>query len=133
MSHLDDLCIDLLPALLQDFVRLIGLTATIAIVQAYGGVRLYVPKQAVPDHPLTKLIGLENLNALCVAVGGEEHFTIPKAEAALRHLRDQKIRSEHGPKSVRQLAREHGLTERMISYIVGSGTIENTHQNHLFG
>lgn len=132
-QNLNDLCTDLLPKLLQNFVGWIGLTPTMAIVQAYGGVRIYIPKHASADHPLCKLIGLENLEILCAEMGGEEHVHIPKAEAALRHLRDEKIRADFGPKSLRQLALEHRLTERMICYIIGANPAGNAAQNSLFG
>ena len=127
---------ELLPAVLREFVRLIGLQATMKIVHAFGGRRLYVPVNPNPEHRLAKLIGLENLEHLSSIYGAEDHFDIPKAERALRHLRDTKIRSEYGPKSASALAAEHHLTERQIWNIVGRPRAEhaaNQAQDKLFG
>lgn len=56
---------------------------------------------------------------LCEAYGGEEHFDIPRAVRALRHLRDTRIRAEYATRSAAELAREHALTERQVFKIVG--------------
>lgn len=104
----------MLPQVLQDFVRLIGLAPTLVIVEQYGGCRLYVPVRPTEDHPLAQLIGFENLCTLSRVYGLESHFDIPKATLATRHLRNEKIRADYASKSVRDLAREHRLTERMI-------------------
>ncbi len=128
-----DLSTELLPQVLQDFVRLIGLVATMLIVEAYGGRRLYIPINPHADHPIARLIGLEKLAILSKVYGLEDHFDIPKAVRALRHLRDEKIRAEYGPKSASTLALEHKLTERQIWNIVGRNDDANTDQNQLFG
>jgi Mor family transcriptional regulator len=133
MTTWTDLSTDLLPQVLQDFVRLIGLAATMILVEHFGGRRLYIPGRPHAEHPLAKLIGLENLTALSKVYGLEDHFDIPKAEAALRHLRNEKIRSEYGPKSASTLAREHQLTERQIWNIVGEKAADNANQTSLFG
>lgn len=133
MSDWTDLSTELLPKVLQDFVRLIGLAATMILVENFGGRRLYVPVNPHPDHQLARLIGLDNLAKLSKVYGLEDHFDIPKAERALRHLRDQRIRAEYGPKSASTLAREHSLTERQIWNIVGRQAADNPDQTSLFG
>lgn len=133
MNDLADLSTDLLPQVLQDFVRLIGLAATMILVEHFGGRRLYIPVNPHAEHHLAKLIGLDNLAKLSRVYGLEDHFDIPKAERALRHLRDQKIRAEYGPKSASRLAAEHGLTERQIWNIVGRTAAVNEAQEQLFG
>lgn len=133
MTDLADLSTDLLPQVLQDFVRLIGLAATMILVEHFGGRRLYIPINPRADHQLAKLVGLDNLTQLSKVYGLEDHFDIPKAERALRHLRDQRIRAEYGPKSASILAREHRLTERQIWNIVGRQADANPDQNSLFG
>lgn len=133
MNDWADLSTDLLPKVLQDFVRLIGLAATMLLVEHFGGTRLYIPVKPSPEHRLATLIGLDNLVKLSRVYGAQDHFDIPKAERALRHLRDQKIRAEIGPKSARTLAIEHGLTERMVWNIVGRTAASNSHQSKLFG
>lgn len=133
MKDWSDLSTELLPQVLQDFVRLIGLAATMILVEHFGGRRLYIPINPHPDHHLAKLIGLDNLAKLSQVYGLEDHFDIPKAERALKHLRNEKIRSEYGPKSVSTLAREHNLTERQIWNILGDPSALDTSQSQLFG
>lgn len=115
----DEMAVQLLPKRLREFVRLVGLAATLKLVERFGGTRLYVPARPHADHPLAALIGLDKLEALSGVYAAEDHFDIPKAERSLRHLRDQQIRAEYATKSAGQLAREHGLTERQIFNIVG--------------
>lgn len=134
MNTWSDLSTDLLPQLLQDFVRLIGLPATMILVEQFGGRRLYIPAQPTPDHTLAKLIGFDNLQALSGVYGLEAPMDIPRAVAALRHLRNLKIRAEYGPKSAAKLAREHGLTERQVYSIVGElAHAPDPNQVNLFG
>lgn len=125
---------DLLPVLLQQFVRLIGIHATMQIVQLRGGVRLYIPETPLPDHFLAKTIGFDNMALLCKHYP-KETFVIDKADAALRAVRNHKIYHEYGPKSTSQLAREHDLTERQIWVIMQKMSAKKpstVNQNTLF-
>jgi Mor family transcriptional regulator len=107
---------DLLPPILQNIVAGIGLPLTMKLVQARGGVRLYVPKlELEDDHYLVQLLGREAAEKLQSMFGGDEHFDLPKAERALRAVRDTEIRRRRiKGESVRSLALEYGLTERQI-------------------
>ncbi|MCD6663470.1 MAG: hypothetical protein LT082_08730 [Comamonas sp.] len=114
---------DLLPPLLQDFVRLIGLTATLDLVHAYGGLRIYIPTPARvrQDHPIAKLIGADRLAALAEVYGAEAHFPLPKAERALLAVRNARIVQAYTThKTARELAAEYQLTERQIERIVAA-------------
>lgn len=130
MKSWTDLSIELLPKVLQEFVRLIGLHATMLLVERFGGLRIYVPLNPSADHHFAQLIGLDNLRKLSQVYGREDHFELPKAERALIALRNAKIKADYGPKSIRQLAAEHSLTERHITRIVGAPT--NDDQVELF-
>lgn len=113
----------LLPPLLQDFERLIGLKATMDLVRAHGGLRIYIPSPARvhPDHPIARLIGEPNLRRLAEVYGSEAHFPLPKAVQALLAVRNARIAREYATcKTARELAAEHGLTERQIERIVAS-------------
>jgi Mor family transcriptional regulator len=117
----------ILPPLLQNVMSIIGLSATMALVERFGGLRIYVPQKPTPEHPYALIVGYDNLVALAGVYGGEAHFQLPKAHRALVALRDAKIRSEYGPKSLRKLAVEYGLTERHVSRIVSDSAV-NIHQ-----
>ena len=127
MNELADLIdSDLLPQLLQDFERLIGLPATLDLVRVYGGLRIYIPRpeRVHPDHQLAKVIGEDRLKALAEVYGGEDHFTLPKAERAILALRNARIAHAYGHnKTVRELASEHRLTERQIERIVATAGV----------
>lgn len=109
-----------LPSILQDMAELIGLPATLKLVEAYGGVRLYIPKRFDPDHPLVKLVGHAHAAKLCESYGGELHFDIPRAVAATRAARDARMRNDRSlGVTHRELALRYVLTERQIRNILG--------------
>jgi Mor family transcriptional regulator len=117
--------VDDLPVLLRDFVHLIGITATMRLVEEYGGTRIYIPKRDITeDHELAHIIGLAHLRTLARVYGGEKHFELPKASHALAAIRRREIIASYGPKSLRQLAREYRLTERRVSQIIAEANAE---------
>lgn len=122
MTSHTDLATMLLPPLLQDFVRLIGVQAVMALVERVGGLRIYIPtpKNATADHQFAEIIGVDNLVKLGEAYGGQEHFQLPKAYSALVALRNARIAADYSTttKTARQLAVEHRLTESQIVRIV---------------
>lgn len=115
--------IALLPPLLQDFERLVGLQATMALVQRWGGLRVYFPQpeRVTPEHPYAAAIGVEALTKLASEYGGLPHFQLPKAERALQAVRNARIAADYASsKTARQIATEHGLTEGQVVRIVAS-------------
>lgn len=122
---------DLLPGILRELVDLIGLAATQKLVERYGGVRLYVPKQFDPEHALVKLIGHTAAAKLVTAFGGQDHFDIPKALSATIAVRNARIKAEYGELSQRTLALKYDLTERQIRNIL-AGVAEDDGQSDLF-
>ncbi|MFN3734179.1 hypothetical protein [Comamonas testosteroni] len=89
--------IDLLPPLLQEFERLVGLQATMALIQKWGGLRVYFPtlERATEDHPYAAVIGIDALLKLAGEYGGLPHFQLPKAERALQAVRNARIAAEY--------------------------------------
>lgn len=114
---------DLLPPLLQDIVRLIGLEPTMALVKHSGGLRIYIPtpERAGPEHPFASVIGIDNLLKLAGEYGGLPHFQLPKAEKALIAVRNARIAQAYTTqKTARELASEYHLTEGQIVRIVAA-------------
>lgn len=112
---------DLLPSLLQDFVCLVGVEATMRLVQQCGGRRLYIPtvERCTEDHELARLIGLNSLLKLSKVYGGSEHFQLPKAGRALLAVRNARIVAAYQTdKTARELAAEYDLTESQIVRIL---------------
>jgi len=123
MTHSTAIPIDLLPPLLQDFERLIGLQATMALVQRWGGLRVYfpTPDRVTPDHPYARVIGTEALIKLAKEYGSLPHFQLPKAERALLAVRNARIAADYATnKTARRIAAEYGLTEGQVVRIVAT-------------
>ncbi len=109
-----------LPPILQEIAELIGLPATLKLVKAYGGTRLYVPKRFDPDHPIVKLIGHELAARLFERFGGQDQFDVPKAMIAVKAARDATIRAQRRDGYTHaRLAVLHGITERQVRNILG--------------
>lgn len=113
MDILQALPEEALPDSMRELVELIGLPATLAIVEARGGIMLSVPKTVAETHWLVPLIGLPALEQL-VAVYSGETIEIPRCAAALRALREQRIVQEAEHASNATLARRYGYTIRGI-------------------
>lgn len=108
----------LLPGVLPEMVELIGIADTMKIVEEYGGVRLYIPQDVTPEHPLVLLIGFEHAQKLAEHFGGERP-EIPLVTAIMRQARDIEIRNQWPTLSQRQLALKYKTTERNIRLILG--------------
>jgi len=111
---MNDLPRHLLPASLLQIADYCGEAVMWAIWSEYGGGHLSVPVQATPAHSLSQLLGFAAACRFCQAFGGEL-LTIPKAEAAKRAVRNERIRQDRreGLDNF-SLCRKYGLTERQI-------------------
>lgn len=117
----DELDIGELPASLQEMVRVIGLPATLSLVDLRGGIRLYVPFEMTPEHWLSRLIGFEAAVKLARYYGGQDPFFIPRALNAMIAARNKVIKDKYSKgKTQAQLAREFNLTERWVRDIVNA-------------
>ncbi|MFO6419001.1 Mor transcription activator family protein [Hylemonella sp. W303a] len=120
MIAITEVEVKLLPPLLQDFVRLIGIPATMLLVQNYGGRRIYIPspERCTEKHAISQLIGPGNLSKLADCYGSMPHFQFPKAERALLAVRNARIVNDYRTKTARELAMQHNLTEGQIVRIL---------------
>lgn len=111
-----------LPESLAEVQEVIGLPATMKLVEAYGGTRVYVPKRLGVQHKLANLLGVEQARRLSHYFGGES-LTVARAAQALRSERNKAIvRRFDAGETVRSLAQEHHMTERNI-YTILSMTV----------
>lgn len=112
-----------LPESLRTIVELTDWSTMVALVQAYGGCQIHFPPSCnvTSEHDIARVIGEENLRKLVRYFDAETiyvaHLSYVKA------VRDQKIYAEAraGNKSNTELAREHGVSERWIRYIISQG------------
>ena len=108
-----DIDVQLLEPLLRQLVDLIGLGPTMALVDAYGGTRLCVPEKIENNLDLLALLGSDTCRILSRHYR-LERLVIPKAEAALRAIRNRRILADLERMSVRQVALKYQLHERRI-------------------
>lgn len=112
--------IDQLPHSAAEIVDVVGVEAALRLVEAWGGVRLYVPQQMPEDHLLVSTLGRSEADTLAERYGGET-IQIPRCLHALRAVRNSRIRAErHGGASPALLALRYGLTERQVYAIIAA-------------
>src|SRR5256885_3770367 len=80
-------CSDLLPPLLQDFERLIGLQPTMTLVQRWGGLRIYIPTpdKVTAEHPYAADRKSTRLNSSHLVISYAV-FCLKKKKAARRSV-----------------------------------------------
>lgn len=116
------LSVDDLPASLLDLVELIGLAATLNLVERFGGlIQLYVPRDIEPGHPIAQAIGITAARKLAKEYGTDCLRNIPRCAEGLRRIRNGEIRARHPNESAAALALAYGLTERQIWTILAEG------------
>lgn len=107
-----------LPPRLARLAELIGLSATLRLVEARGGTRVYVPERATGDHWLARLVGLPALTLL-VEHYQNESLELDRGAAAVRAARDRRMAGEHAEgASTASLALQYGLTQRQVFNIL---------------
>lgn len=110
--------IEELPQSLVDVAEVVGLAATLALVEHAGGVRIYVPERLDDDHRLVTWLGAPAAAQLSEAFAMEE-LVVPRCAEALRRVRNRQMRRERdqGAKPA-ELALRYGLTERQVYTIL---------------
>lgn len=115
---------DNLPPSIRDLVDLVGFSATMALVKAYGGIHINkVPVHGAREHGairarLIELMGEEAALKLIQVYSGERLY-IARCEAALRDERDRRIIADYDANtSAAVLALREGMTERNVRNIL---------------
>lgn len=123
---------DLLPPRAQALAELVGLPALLALVEARGGLMLYIPQRPTPEHPIAKLIGLKATQALAAEYGGDA-IEIPRCETTLRALLHEEIRQRRrNGETEDQVARDVGMWGRSVRRICAAGGEVDDDQQDLF-
>ena len=102
---------------LEDLCTIVGYSATRTVAVWFAGKRLYVPRQAYPEHPLRQLLGNAPFEAL-VAAAADTWFEIPTGVRDAHAARDRQIaeRLAQGATPL-QVADEVGLKRRRLEVI----------------
>jgi len=109
---------------LYGLTEIIGLKATLLLVEEHGGTPLYVPSKMTEQHPLATLIGVEAARKLAQAYPGEvisialnttgDHAThAAQRRARIRELDAQGL-------SQKQIARKLRTTDRTVRKVLGA-------------
>ncbi len=78
-----------LPTGIHDIADALSRESMIAVLEQFGGRRMWVPMKASDDHFLAQLIGLDQLEQLCAVCAGVSMYVprLAKARARWRHHR----------------------------------------------
>lgn len=106
---------------MQPFIDAIGYDATVSLVAALGGTRIYVSCR--PDSPVSTIIGAEASAQLRRAVG-QEAVDLPRCLHWLLARRNEEIvaRSMAG-ETQEELARRFRITERHVRRVLRAMTV----------
>lgn len=77
-----------------------------------------------PYRSLCEMIGLDNALKLADKYQGTAIY-LPKLDAAIRKIRDDKIKEEFDGGNYRELARKYGLTEVWVRQLINTDTDTN--------
>ncbi len=111
----------LLPPVTRRIVGAIGVAATMKLLKARGGIRLWLPKNSENSEILTELLGRQLAAQLVEAFPDERVIKMPKADKLLAQIRDDAIRAQYAKgDSQAVLAIRYDLTDRQIENIVKS-------------
>lgn len=104
---------DLLPANLGPFAVILGPAALLALVEAFGGRRIYVPKRARYGQVLSASLGIEAARALSDAFGGGQ-IKVPMCKAWRARVYAARALS------TREIGRRLGLSEASVLRLLGT-------------
>ena len=96
-------------------IGLIGVSDTLALMKARGGLPLYIAMDAAKAGVLLEILPLAKVQILCESVLRGTTIELPKADAMLRCIRNIDIKTdiENGVNNW-TLAKKHNLTRRQI-------------------
>ena len=109
----------LLSPLTRIFANEIGLSQTLVLLVARGGTQIRIPSVPEESTELSKIITIDSIARLTKKYAGKR-FDLPKADGAIKQLRNQAIRAAFKTKTAPQLALEYGLSRKQIFNIVGN-------------
>lgn len=117
--------IAILPALVRDIVRVAGLPAAIAIVNAFRGIEISIPKGEgnntagnVAFNRLADACGRDAALAICKEYGGEV-LGIPRCHTLRSEMRNRAIRRAFdGGENINSLAYRFDMTSRAVELIL---------------
>jgi len=121
----------MLPATAQEFVRLIGLRATLGLIAEFGGTSFVFPKvedgkAASTYAQIVGVIGHENMKILIANFYADAEVYMPMATKAMAALRNRQLVDEwdeatktmSGRRATNAMARRYRMSEARVTSIV---------------
>lgn len=123
-----------LPSSLDQVVVAIGESATLALVEAFGGTTQRLPAMSnIASHHFVAVIGEVLLTGLVKTIGSARFIYIPKCVDGMRKRRDQAIVRDYlNGVGVEELARKHYLSDRHVWRILKETNMQDDRQRDLF-
>ena len=101
-----------------------------ALLDKYGGARVYVPERPYTGHELEKLLGMHALAALCGEYGGMK-IDLPR-DAPVQVKKKNIIALLQQDESLCKIAMTLGVTRRYVQVVKASMRPQKTRQLKLF-
>ena len=125
-----------LPETVRDLVSLIGMQSTLRLVDSFGGLTILVPKGderrgIIGRESLIEVVGRRCADRLIERYGGTRLY-VASCRRAILALRDRSICSSYPVRSVKELAIEHGLSDRQVWAILKKTDMSQAPQGSLF-
>lgn len=130
-ASFDEIC-SVLPASALEFVRLIGIEATLALISCFGGaeVRFAKAESSWKFERISQVTGRQAALKLAATFSSDEDVYIPNCTRARRMLRDRKIIREYDllttkngvscREAANELAIKFGVSNRLIEIVVNA-------------
>lgn len=117
----DEEIINLMPKNFSFVAQLLGAEASLHLIDAFGGTRIFIPsKHAINvNHTITHTVGLKSLQRLAEQLG-KTYIEVPMGTPITIAMRNKAVRDASKKESNTKLARRFGLTLRSIRSILSN-------------
>jgi hypothetical protein len=102
---------------IDDVAAIIGFSATVRLIQWYGGRNIYIPSEASAGHPLAALMGESALRALCGEFGDQTLWVPSAAEQADLATKKSVAKLVLKGRGSLAISVELGITQRQVQRI----------------
>jgi hypothetical protein len=102
---------------IDDVAAIVGFSATLRLIQWYGGSNVYVPDSPTPNHPLTAILGESALRALCEEFGNQTLWVPSDIERPDIELKKSVAKAVLKGRGSLAISVELGITQRQVQRI----------------
>ena len=121
-----------LPTVAKELIELIGWEDACALMKQFGGAYLDIPINPTRALQLQSAVSTEAVNKLCAHYAGSRISYVPKLDAVLRAIRDERIRADCQTLPRRAVALKYGVSIQTVYTIAGDVQRDTSYQISLF-